>query len=545
MEPLSGRQEVLDVHALTRALLNPADRVAWLSILRGPSCGLSLASLDLLAGERSHATVTELLAMRLDRLPVADQVRVRSVNATLEAAQRHRADARLPTLVWDAWRALGGESCVDAEQAANVNAYFTMLETMDREGRSLRTDAIESEMDRLCAMPNPDPEARVEVLTIHKAKGREFDTVIVPQMHRRVSHDRNIALHWMEDTALEDPAEAPWYLAPIAATGGDSSNLAEWIKGKKKARQHSELRRLFYVAATRAKKQLHLMATVGVKEHELAKPSAGTLLGVAWCVARNEAEAQLLGIPSDDSSGLAMTAAAAPRIHRLPDAWFAASANATPEELVSSQVKRTGTGQERIPKPSSILASAETRIGGTALHALLERAAHLRAGGESWQTIKAWAANVARGLPTLLVSEGITASKADKAAQNIVSLLQNAVSQDAGRWVLEHRTGALTEYALTHCEDDRAEDLRLDRVFPAGPALLSPGDSDLWIVDYKSASLRGRDIAEFLALQQVAYAAQMSRYAQALRSATGDARPIHCALYFPALDKLHVVAELS
>ena len=61
--PLALRPVVADLVQLLRALSHPADRLAWLSVLRAPFCGLTLTSLQRLFGE-DHVTPVPVLLER-------------------------------------------------------------------------------------------------------------------------------------------------------------------------------------------------------------------------------------------------------------------------------------------------------------------------------------------------------------------------------------------------------------------------------------------------------------------------------------------------
>jgi hypothetical protein len=61
IDPLNMRQTVIDLMSLTRAYLHPADRIAWLSVLRAPWCAVSLDDMYRLLDGFPDGNVSDLL----------------------------------------------------------------------------------------------------------------------------------------------------------------------------------------------------------------------------------------------------------------------------------------------------------------------------------------------------------------------------------------------------------------------------------------------------------------------------------------------------
>ncbi len=74
IDPLIGRPVIQDLLSLTRALQHPADRVAWLSVLRAPWCGMNLADLTVLCAGDARTTVWQLLTQPAQQAEMFDQV---------------------------------------------------------------------------------------------------------------------------------------------------------------------------------------------------------------------------------------------------------------------------------------------------------------------------------------------------------------------------------------------------------------------------------------------------------------------------------------
>ena len=102
----------------------------------------------------------------------------------------------------------------------------------------------------------------VQVMTLHRAKGLEFDTVILPGLARAPNRGGAEILRWRR-------RPRGLLLASMKARGGESDPVYRYLRRLADAEDEAELGRLLYVGATRAKRRLHLTAC-------LRPPSATT-----------------------------------------------------------------------------------------------------------------------------------------------------------------------------------------------------------------------------------------------------------------------------
>jgi ATP-dependent helicase/nuclease subunit A len=339
IETLRQRQEILDLVALVRALTHPMDRIAWLSVLRSPWCGLDLRDLHAVCGDelsrnRQQPMLT-LLRERIAALSESGRHRALRVLAVLEASLGARtagilgaSPAALSLWVERTWEGLGGRLCLDAEEQENAEVFFRMLAQLPPDGISLRDEGFEHSLDRLFARPDPLASERygVQLMTIHKSKGLGFDAVIVPALERSVARDSSPLLCWM---ARKRPGSArqELLLAPIGRKGQGRSPLYSWVERQKQQGTREEQKRLLYVACSRARSELHLFGTARVRHaHNTATGaslSAGdstSLLATAWPGLRQSFEASWREeiTMADAAGGHADNAGAASNLLQMP-----------------------------------------------------------------------------------------------------------------------------------------------------------------------------------------------------------------------------------
>src|SRR5712691_4691198 len=282
IERLGEKQVVQDLYALARALTHLGDRIAWLSILRSPWLALPLEKLLEIAGADRYKTIWEL---------IKDDLFLERFTRLLAPAIASRGRGTLRDRVEGVWLALGGPACVeDATDLEDAEIFLDELEKLEHAGAIEYPAALAERLENLYALPDVAAgDDDLQIMTIHKAKGLEFDTVIVPGLDRGPGRSDPPLFLWKElvggssGRPPDKGGTGGLLLAPIKETGTEKDLAYKYLKDLDADAEDTESSRLLYVAATRAEKRLHLLASLPYDEHgDLKKPLAHSLLERAW-----------------------------------------------------------------------------------------------------------------------------------------------------------------------------------------------------------------------------------------------------------------------
>ena len=551
IEPLAERPEILDLIALTRALLHPADRTAWLALLRSPWCGLSLADIHLLTGQDDESlrekTILELLETRGDLLSGDAIARIQPFWTTISAALPQRT--RMPLAQWlhGAWRAFRTHLYLDAESLASVDRFLALLDELEDAG-SLSLPRLQQRLTRLYATPSVHPGA-VDLMTIHGAKGLEWDLVLVPGLERVGMNSNGRLLDWLETDPADDSAAediAPGIVAPIRGKGGAVGKLNEWMRALERSREAAERKRLFYVACTRAREELHLFATLEENSKGEAKPVAGSLLAAAWAAAEAHFATRqptpirnAKPVPHDEPIALAASLETPePRLQRILQRIPAPAFQLTSPggDKLQGDRGKAEMMMGAVTPSQRPQANFPARALGNTTHAFLEQLSLQLAGGASPHMLLAQLTEWGPRISTLLRAAGLSTDAARRETATVHRALAQTLTDPHGLWILEAHPRSATESALVSwAEDEERSAIRIDRAFLAGPEPFTSGETHLWIIDYKTASHGPDGLEDFLAQQQRHYRPQLESYARHLAS---PAHPLRLALYYPMLQRL-------
>jgi len=564
--PLRELSIVRDLVALLKATSHLGDRTAWLAVLRAPWCGLTLETLTALSRRRDPLLVWEAMSdeQRLAKCSPEELARVVRVRDVLEAAMRSRNSKPLADWLELTWLRLGAADAYAAQELRHARAFFEALSDRVAGGEWSGPQDLDSLLGDLYAQPQTIAANPVQLMTIHRAKGLEFDHVFVPSLDRVLNRGREPLLRWLDLPRAEGQSDL--IMAPVPAIGDDEGGeVTAYLKRLISRRAANEQTRLLYVAATRAKHTLLLSAAPKPRADGTIAPWYGTLLASLWpavapmLAAQSEAErtaeraaaaegsaappgereanaaAGARGAPghhgdADRASSTAIQQGAAdtasdgdapqPQHHplrRLIPTW------SLPPLTPAPDLPHLPVAHQSLEPPEFSWVGETARHIGTVVHAALEHYATTRALPE-----KNAIAAQRDFYEYQLRRHGVPEGDLQRAASVVVEALTKTVSNDRGRWIFAPEHGeSRSEWALTGIAGGRLTNVVIDRSF-------IDRNGTRWVIDFKTSRHEGGGLETFLEKEMDRYRAQLETYV-ALAKGMGTA-PVRAGLYFPLLD---------
>ncbi len=279
-----SQQQVADVCALLATIANPLDDQALLGTLASPACSVTPDTLWLLRaaagrGRQLWPTIEQATGLgeseevdseRLGQIPAEELHLLVRFAETLSGLRRRAASLSLAGLIDAAVTETGYDLAVLMRPAgemrfANVRKLMRLAADFENaEGRDLR-----GLLDFLAARADADADAQaataveghdgVRIMTIHSAKGLEFDVVAIPHLSRGLLPSTRTPL-----LTLGREQESPRVGMQLRRLGARGINLyaqRELCEEAQKREAEEELR-LFHVGATRARQRLLLSGVI-------------------------------------------------------------------------------------------------------------------------------------------------------------------------------------------------------------------------------------------------------------------------------------------
>ena len=503
---LADRPAIRDLLSLLRALIFPLDRVAWLSLLRAPWMGVSLTDIHSLCASQPELPLWEILNKEenIKRLSKNGKIQIKRLISILAPTLNALPSKNFREILENCWIRLGGSACHKGTSETDIYTFFNEVEKCIQKGETSQFEHFNHVIENLYASPLTTTKNAIQIMTMHKAKGLQFDYVILPGLGKKSQNDSKRLVFWM-------PYGQELLLAPLEAKGETKSHLYNFLAEIDNEKDDHEMLRLLYVAATRARKQLHLLGKTKVTNNEMI-PESNSLLESLWPFLKDDwCKAKFIPMQEELERSAEMY-----QIDRIPSGYH------PPEPCKPIHSSLIGEIEEEKETFPFLWAGTTARCIGNVLHRVLQTIA--KEGLDKW-TLSRIKMMVPQ-LRTALLGEGLPFDQIDDALHLTLTGLQNTLEDTKGRWILSNHEENHAEYSLTLFLENRFIRNVIDRTFIE--------NKTRWIIDYKTGRHEGKGLESFLKRETERYEPQLRRY-EALLKEYGETRPIRKALYFPLI----------
>jgi ATP-dependent helicase/nuclease subunit A len=539
IDRMQALQTIEDLLSLTKALLNPVDRLSWLAILRAPWVGLQSSDLLVIATAAEDKSIWSILN-NLDAPPLLStdaKQRLQSFVEAISYGMHYRYRVSLRELVETTWCLLRGAASLSSNQEiTSTRQYFVLLREHENAGglnniAQFQEKVFSSFIPAAVQNDSASNASPVQLLTMHKAKGLEFDHVIIPGLNNQPKSDDKSLFEWRE--RINKQAQSRLFVAALGETGEGDDKLYSLLRHEKHYKTLLENTRLLYIAITRAKKSVKLIATTGLNPKQEPKISSSSLLSRIWREIQREAlehvsslqisAPELLSKNDTAKSNFTQQSVPIP----TPILRFDQAPSLAAEERLLLQQQITAVENESAEKEEAL----QTEQGlnattGSLIHMVLEEYTNSLDKKDFLSTLE-----TQKQYWELVLRDQVSSqTELLEALKFIDTTLEKLFQSSELKWVFSNDyQDCHSEYSITSLYGGKTRSHVIDRT-------LIDAENVRWVIDYKTGVPSRETEEDFIELQKVAHEPQLQRYRSLF--AELETRETKTALLFTGIQRL-------
>ncbi len=474
LSPLLGQPIIRDLITLDQSLNNLSNRTAWLALLRSPCIGLVWKDINSISQVNSECIFNDLL--ECDCLSTDGKSRVNFLLNTLQPLLAIPSQYNRYELLLEASASLQLERMYPRSQQAFASKFFEVCQQLhDQQAWGDLEHSLANTWGSF------EIDTNLHLMTVHKSKGLEFDTVLITHLNKATQKDSTPLMFW-------DDYHTDKGLLPLIFPGHIGHQNAEFMKTLSKTKLKAENKRLLYVALTRSKHNLHLWM------HQDTSSESNTW--AAWI------KNALTTFPQEKIHD-----------HYHPTLEIGTKHPSDPQLMTVRRKNIPPTESVEIPEQEhEELPSRSGQFFGTLVHEVFQFTKF----SPNKATAELLTENIHQRISQLNLTE------ADTGKWN--QLRQSLVNDPFLPWLFESEN-CMVEIPLTYATEQGFKNIRIDR--------LIIDNDNAWIIDIKTKNIKNSSNLADITYQQ--YKDQLEHYANIIQSLNTPYKNIYCTIYYPMI----------
>ena len=440
IDSIEYNQSFQDILCLTKALYNLNDRTSWIGILRAPWCGLKLEDLTCLFEINESETPWRIINTPsiTKHLTNDGQKRLFFLKEVISKSIQFRGRVAHRFFIESIWRQLlGQKTIVDSDDMERIDKFFDLVD-QSSSPLSIDFERLERLIENLKTNNSSTKDNPVKFFTIHKAKGDQFECVIIPGLGRIPKADDHSLLS--KDNGI----------LSLNNNKDDQLNLYDYHRSKELIRRNNENIRLLYVAITRAKEDCHLIGSVTENSKGELTPPKNSFLNILW--------PQDITVEYED---LVENEEFVPKLRRLKSKYFDRKLE------INTQISKIKDIEKKKLSNDSVYS-----FTGTLIHKYYELIINKQL------DVVVLLGNKLSFIKNIFVKNNFSEDEINSAIKVVEHSFLSLKNSKDGRWIYQLHKDESMEATYLHSIEDEVKILIPDRIFIE--------DEVRWIIDYKT-----------------------------------------------------------